>query len=378
MKIPALTPKAIIGPERLVLLLGKRDTPADGVQDYCEYLAQALQRRGMQTEIARVEWHSEGWLRGLRKLRAQSSEWGGAWVALQYTALSWSRHGFPLGALAVLRNLRRQKLRCAAIFHESRRQGAARRAGQARGAFQDWVVRQIYNGVDVSIFADPLNTIDWLPNSDNRAVFIPIGANLPELRGPIEASNIKQAEPQTVAIYCLSDPPNLRNELTDISKAVRIAANGRKLRVIFLGRGTPEAQREITQAFDGAPAEISNFGLRNANEVRDVLISSDAMLCVRGKMFPRRGSAIAGIVCGLPILGYGTAAEAFPISEAGIRLVPYRDSEALGRNLAQVLGDAHLREQLRNASRAAHQKFFSWDVIADQMIQALSDSHGQT
>jgi len=377
MKMLVSTSKAIIYPERLVLLLGKRDTPTDGVQDYCEYLAQALQRRGIQTEIARVEWHSEGWLPALRKLRAQSSGWVGAWVVLQYTALSWSRHGFPLGTLAVLQNLRRNRLRCAAVFHESRRQGAARRAGQARGVFQDWIIRQIYNGIELAIFADPLNTIDWLPNSDNRAVFIPIGANLPESRSAIDPANIKQTETQTVAIYCLSDPPNLYNELSDISKAVRIAANGRKLRVVFLGRGTPEAQRQITQAFDGAPAEISNLGLRNANEVRDILISSDVMLCVRGKMFPRRGSAIAGIVCGLPILGYGTTAEAFPIGEAGIRLVPYRDSEALGRNLAQVLGDAHLRAQLSAASRAAHQRFFSWDVIADQMVQALSDSHRQ-
>src|ERR1700686_3800269 len=104
------TPKASISPERLVLLLGKRDTPADGVQDYCEYLAQALRRRGIQTEIARVEWHSEGWVHALRHLGTQSAKWKGAWIVLQYTALSWSRRGFPLGALAVLRSLRHRKL----------------------------------------------------------------------------------------------------------------------------------------------------------------------------------------------------------------------------------------------------------------------------
>src|SRR3984957_8984538 len=109
MKMLVSTSKAIIYPERLVLLLGKRDTPADGVQDYCEYLAEALERRGIQTEIARVDWHSEGWIRALHKLRAQAAEWNGAWVILQYTALSWSRRGFPLGVLAVLKSLRHQK-----------------------------------------------------------------------------------------------------------------------------------------------------------------------------------------------------------------------------------------------------------------------------
>lgn len=95
------------------------------------------------------------------------------------------------------------------------------------------------------------------------------------------------------------------------------------------------------------------------------------MVSVRGLMYPRRGSAIAGIACGLPILGYGTKEACFPISEAGIWLVGYRDAEALGTNLTQVLSDEGLREQLSAASRAAQEKFFSWDSIADRMIEAL-------
>ena len=360
---------------RLILLLGKRDTPADGVQDYCEYLAEALRRREIQTDIARVDWHSEGWVRALQKLTDQGAKWTGAWVILQYTALSWSRRGFPLGALAVLRNLRRQKLRCAAVFHESRRQGGAKWAGQVRGAFQDWVVRQIYSHVDTAIFADPLDRIEWLPPGRNHAVFIPIGANLPAPPWTAELLNSQQSGTDTVAIYCLSDPPNLHNELRDISKAIRLAAAGRKLRVVFLGRGTAEAQDEIARAFEGTSAVISNLGIKDAKAVRDTLMSSDVMLCVRGEMNPTRGSAIAGIVCGLPIVGYGTSEKAFPISEAGVRLVPYRDSDALGTNLVEVLGDSRLRGQLGAASRAAHEKFFSWDTIADRMIQALSDLH---
>jgi glycosyltransferase involved in cell wall biosynthesis len=101
------------------------------------------------------------------------------------------------------------------------------------------------------------------------------------------------------------------------------------------------------------------------------------MLCVRGVMHPRRGSAIAGIACGLPILGYGTNEEAFPISEAGVRLFPYRDSDALGAALAQILGDPRLQEQLSAASRAAQKRLFSWDIIADQLIQALNNPHEQ-
>jgi glycosyltransferase involved in cell wall biosynthesis len=358
----------------LILLLGKRDTPADGVQDYCEYLAQALRRREIQTDIARVDWYSEGWVRALQKLSDQGAKWNGAWVILQYTALSWSRRGFPLGALAVLRSLRRQKLRCAVVFHESRRQAGAKLAAHVRGAFQEWVIRQIYNEVDVAIFADPLGRIEWLPTDRNHAVFIPIGANLPAPQWTSKVPNTRGSETGTVAIYCLSDPPNLQNELRDISMAIRVAAAGRKLRVVFVGRGTAQAHVEITRAFDGTSAEISNLGIRDATEVRDTLVASDVMLCVRGEMNPMRGSAIAGVVCGLPIVGYGTSEEAFPISEAGVRLVPYGDSQGLATNLAQVLSDGRLREQLSAASRAAQEKYFAWDAIADRMIEALNSS----
>ena len=106
-------------------------------------------------------------------------------------------------------------------------------------------------------------------------------------------------------------------------------------------------------------------------------MSSDAMLCVRGEMYPTRGSAIAGIACGLPIVGYGTSQKAFPISQAGVRLVPYRDSEALGTNLAQILSDGQLREQLIKANRAAQENFFSWSSIADQVIRALNSPRTQ-
>jgi glycosyltransferase involved in cell wall biosynthesis len=357
---------------RLVFLLGRRDVPTDGVQDYCEYLGQALQHRGIQAEIVRVEWDSKGWRGALRKLWDESSEWTGAWVVLQYTALGWSKRGFPLGVLAALRNFRRRKLRCAAVFHDSRRQGGAGWARSVRGPFQDWIIRKIYSKIDAAIFADPLEMIEWLPKNSDRAEFVPIGANLPERQEPNGAAKIQKAEGQTVAVFCLSDPPNVSKEVNDISHAVRMAAGGRKLRVVFLGKGTAEAREEIRRAFEGISVEVSILGVVEGPKVREILSESDVMVSVRGLMYPRRGSAIAGIACGLPILGYGTKEACFPISEAGVRLVRYRDAEALGVNLAQVLSDEVLREKLSAASRAAQEKFFSWDSIADRMIAALN------
>ncbi|MGA9144124.1 MAG: hypothetical protein WA664_09530 [Candidatus Acidiferrales bacterium] len=347
------------------------------MRDYCEFLAHALNGRGARAEIARVDWDTEGWVRALRKLWSQSAEWQGAWIILQYTALGWSRRGFPLGVLAVLQIIRLRKLRCAAVFHDPRCQDGLGWTGPVRGAFQNWIIRRIYGGIDRAIFADPLKTIDWLPKNTDRAEFIPIGANLPAPGAPSESPRTKDPEIQTVAVYCLSDPPSVHNEVSDISRAIRIAATGQKLRVVFVGRGTAEAREGINRAFDGIPADVSILGVKDGFEVRDSLSNSDVMLCVRGVMYPRRGSAIAGIACGLPILGYGTNETAFPIGEAGVRLVPYRDADSLGTILTQVLTDERLRGRLSAASRAAQERFFSWDIIADRMIQALNRPHEQ-
>ena len=99
------------------------------------------------------------------------------------------------------------------------------------------------------------------------------------------------------------------------------------------------------------------------------------MLCVRGRLHPRRGSAIAGISCGLPIVGYAGAAERTPLAEAGVELVPYGDREALGRALARVLADVNLRKSLQEKSLRAQRKYFSWDVIAAAVVGCL-DARG--
>lgn len=360
-----------------IALLGRRDEPTDGVEDYCTFLGRVLERRGVTLKQFRMKWMSRGWIGALRQLWLESKRWRGKWVLLQYTALGWSGHGFPLGAVAVLWILRRRGAHSAVVFHEPYRQsGGSRWINRIRGACQDWVVWKLYAEAAKSIFADPLETIGWLPKNDAKATFIPIGANIPAPGGPdlrTEVPGARNETTRTVAVFCISEPPNREREIRDISHAVRTAArNGSKLKLVFLGRGTAEAQEEIGRAFEGIPAEISNLGLRSAEEVSRTLADCDAMLCVRGKLYPRRGSAIAGIACGLPIVGYAGATERTPLAEAGVQLVPYGDREALGTALTLVLMDENHRVELQNKSRRVLEKYFSWDEIAKRYIQALT------
>src|SRR5207244_7986750 len=95
----------------MVALLGRRDEPTDGVRDYCSLLAEALRRRGVTLKLAESFWERDGWLRELWNLWKQSRKWRGEWVLMEYTALAWSRRGFPFGVLAVLALLDRKSTR---------------------------------------------------------------------------------------------------------------------------------------------------------------------------------------------------------------------------------------------------------------------------
>jgi glycosyltransferase involved in cell wall biosynthesis len=345
------------------------------VEDYCTFLGRALVRRGVELKKARVNWVDDGWMQALLRLWRESRGWHETWVFLQYTALGWSRRGFPFGALVAIAILRLRGAHCAVMFHEPFGLGGRRMIDRVRGACQTWVVRILYRRAEKSIFPVPLETINWLPPGETRSTFIPIGGNIPERPMERQATNERNGIGKTIAVFCLSDPPHRQREVDEISYAVRAAAtSSAKLRVVFLGKGTAEAQQEIAHAFKDIPVEVSNLGLQPADEVSRALASSDAMLCVRGRLYLRRGSAIAGIACGLPVVGYGDASNIFPINEAGLRLAPYGSRDALAGALAQVLNDSRLREQLRARSRQAQQRYFSWDVIAEKMHQALNEN----
>ena len=151
----ASMPKAGARTEMWVALLGRRDIPTDGVEDYCTFLGAALAQRDITLQNVRVPWAEEGWPRALGQLWRQSGAWCQSWVLLQYTAMGWSRRGFPFGALAALAILRRRGVRIAVVFHEPFRQGGSRWIDRLRGACQDWVVRRLYRGATKSNFRGP-------------------------------------------------------------------------------------------------------------------------------------------------------------------------------------------------------------------------------
>lgn len=359
----------------LIAMLGLTNQPTCGVEDYCTFLGRALAQLGIRLDTVHVHWSRQGWVRALLQLRRESATWRGKWVVVQYTAGGWSRYGFPFCALIVMAILRHRGVCCAVTFHEPYpwETEASDPIQRLRSACQGWVIRRLYHGAAKAIFADPLETIDWLRGDRGKATFIPIGANVPEPIATLERKATKLDSAKTVAVFCLSETPTRKNELDDISAAIRFAASevpGLRLRLI--GKGTEEASGEIERAFEGSSVKLENLGVRSAEEVSRLLSESDAMLCVRGQLFPRRGSAMAGIACGVPIIAYAGPAQDTPLADTGIEFVPWRNRAALGLALVRVLKDEKLQSEMRARSRRGQDSYFSWDRIARRHVEALA------
>jgi glycosyltransferase involved in cell wall biosynthesis len=358
----------------LVALLGRRDAPTDGVQDYCTFLARELGARGTHMALARVLWNEKGWVAALRQLSRASAEWRGQWVLVQYTAFSWSRRGFPFGAVAALAILRQRGVRCAVVFHEQHRQSkiSTRWIDRTRGACQDWVIHKLYKIAAKSIFTVPLKTVAWLPLAKNKAAFIPIGSNIPE-RAHHRVAPTSATKEKTVIVFGVTASPGAtEQEVREISVVMLGASKALgRLRLVVVGRGSVEAAELLGKTLRGGDVELLVRGLLTAEEIAAEFESADALLFVRGAVTPQRGTAIAGIASGIPIVGYRDGNIDGPLQQAGVEWAPWQDRHALSQGLIRVLSDPNFWMELHERNLKVYGRYFSWAVIAKQFCKVL-------
>lgn len=354
-----------------IALLGRRDQPTDGVYDYCKYLSAALARRGDSLKLVDLRWDVYGWRRALADLWRRSRSWKNRPVLLQYTALMWSARGFPLGALAVIAILKWRRVRLGVVFHDVDYQPTRGVIRWLRVACQKFCIRSAFRCAEFPILTVPAPQIPWLGGDSNRATFIPVGANFP----PSRIANVRTDFPvfRTVAVFGVTGDAQIGVETRDIAYVMKeAAAAGLDLRLDVFGRNAIEAESTLRKELGDAQISLSVAGVLPAEEVRARLSEADVLLFVRGPISSRRGSALAGIVCGTPVVGYRGAETAPPITEAGVILVPLNDRAALIQALTAVLNDARLNQELRQRNSAITDKYLSWDAIASRFACALS------
>jgi len=360
----------ILDPAPLVLL-GRLDLPTDGVRDYCSQLSAAFGRCGEHLDIVEMRWETHGWLKAIGQLWRESRQWRGRWVLFQYTALMWSRRGFPVGALAALRILKSREAKICVVFHDIRYDQARGWKQRVRVAFQYRTMRLALRWAARCVLTVPAAQVPWLPKNSGKAVFIPVGSAIPEV-GPGDRG-AKLDDVPTIAVFGFNGGEQARNESEDICYVTRQAiSKSGNLRLVILGRGSSEAEPILLKDLEGSGVELSILGVLPAEQIRENLAKADVLLCVRGHISSRRSSAIAGIACSLPIVGYRGEETAFPVTEAGVLLVESGDRDGVAAALCRVLSDEKFRKDLRWRSAVAEKEYFSWDAIATQFLRVLA------
>jgi glycosyltransferase involved in cell wall biosynthesis len=356
---------------RCIAILGQRDEPTDAVEEYCRYLAGALRAEHIALEITRVEWAKLAWPASLRKLREQLQDPASTCFILQYTALAWSRRGFPFRVLRLVQFLKRQGSRCAIVFHDPEAYAGTRWSDILRRKAQLFVMQRLLRLADIAIFTLPRDKISWIPASARNVVFIPVGANLPSPEQAWSQPRTSEGGTPGVAVFSVTGSTAESQEVSVIAEAVAYAAKHfGPMGLTVFGRNSETAGDNLKKKLNGCPVEVSVLGLIPAEEIVRVMGASDVLLFVRGPISSMRGSAIAGIACGLPVIAREGWQTAPPITDAGVVLLP-PDANEFGPALTRVLTDRAYRAMLSERSRNAQKLYFSWSAIAAKYAEAL-------
>jgi hypothetical protein len=354
--------------QRWVALLGRQDEPTDALEDYCNLLAQSLHKRSHSLEIWRIAWAEQGWRRALRDAEKRFAEKRSGWALVQYTALAWSRRGFPLRFASLIHGLKGAGMSVLIVFHDPEPFGGRRCRDRLRRRVQLAVMRRAARLADKIVSTISPDRVPWMqdPAIRSKTLLLPVGSNLPAT--PRNTRRPGNRIP-VVIVFGFS---NLASETSMIASVLSRAAEVvGPLHLTVFGRGAKVAGSLLLPLLADSPVELEDFGILEAEKGGSLLANADVQLFVRSGLSSRRGSGIAGIACGLPIIGFSDAETAFPITEAGVRLVPMGDREGLVRELVLVLKQQTLRETLRQRNFEATERYFSWDRIADAYLSFL-------
>jgi len=358
--------------QRVIALLGRPDAPTDAVEEYCRYLGEALVAEDFELVIERVAWRESSWTRAARALRRRAKGWRGVWVLVQYTALAWSARGFPMRFPRVLKTLKAAGVRVGVVFHDIEPYSGKRVIDGVRRRAQVHVMLKSLRLCDGAVFTVPMERISWIKNGHSKGCFIPVGANLPTSSEANSKQGISTGGKLSVAIFRITGGESGRWEIENIVEAVRFAVlRTGKLRLIVLGRNAQSAEAELKKRLDDSAVELHVMGVLPGEDVVRSLSISDVLLFVRGPISTRRGSAIAGIACGLPVIAFEGPETAAPITEAGLAFFSPTRKGDLGDVLLRVLEDEHFRTSLAQRSLLAQRQYFSWRAIAARYAEFL-------
>lgn len=349
------------------LLVGRNDRPTDGVRDYCRELARACGASGVSVRVVDVPWYSHGWLRALHGLRRELGKHRPDWVVVQVTHLAWSRRGFSAGMILPAIASRAAGVRVAAMIHDPSGFGGSRVVDRARRAAQHASMKLLTLLTDpLFVSVDPA-VVPWLDRHRDRVQRLVVGSNVGENPGGPQEG--ERHGPFRVAVFGVAEGPRGAEERRLVVEVARMAAKRLgQVTVVAFGRGTGPEAGPWPKA---SGVEVEMHGLVPCEEASQLLSGAGALLHVRGPVSTRRGTVAAAIAHGLPIVGYGGAETAPPVTEAGVMLVEPDDVDGLASALIRLGADDDFACEFRRRSREAWREHFSWERIAARFLDGL-------
>jgi hypothetical protein len=291
---------------------------------------------------------------------------------LQYTALQWSRRGFPIRAAALARHLRRLGCRVAVTLHDPEpypvRRGTSwprLAADAARRAVQRLTIRDLAAVADRIIHTVPGGGATWR-RPRGKHWLIPVGALL-----DVPSVMPEPGATPRVGVLGLSGDRRRAEEVAALARIVGGAAVDGPVEVSLFGRHALEGAAPLRQALLGSCVGVDAQGVVDAAALGRLVARCHVLLLVRGQATSGRSVVAAGIACGVPVIGWQGPLTAAPVTEAGVVLVPAGDEGAAVLALRELLQDPAQRRQLVARQRAAAASAFAWPVIAAAYREAL-------
>lgn len=355
---------------RAAIIVGRKDEPTDGVRDYCEHLAAACENMDAPVFVVPVPWDRKGWFPALWEFWTQLRAARPYWAVLQVTHLAWSKRGFSLGMVLPALVARAAGARVAAVIHDPSGFGGPRWRDRVRTAVQTsgmLALTRICHRLFVTI--DP-RLLEWTRRAGHKVTLLPVGSNIPaRSRGE---GNRPGGDGLAIAVFGITEGPKGDEERkTIVEVASQAAQEVGPVTVVAFGRGTAPSCGVWPRR---SHVTIEARGIIAPHEASEILERANAMLFIRGGLSSRRGTAVAGIAHGLPVIGFRTGETGWPVTEAGVVLVEPADRKGLAEALVRLWRDPAFAAELQARSRRAHERYFSWSAVANRFLKALEEA----
>ena len=279
---------------------------------------------------------------------------------MHYTHLTWSRRGFPIRALLVAALVGRKRLWV--LIHDPLAFLPVRPLiGRARAMTQVLVMWMLVRFANRSYVTIHPTCVPWARNSKRRLRLLPVGSNVGN--GSVDEPRTEAPKPFTVVVFSITE--GRLDEVRQVSRVVTMAAGmlNEEIRLVTFGRGVDWARRWLEQSL-GPRVELVAEGVLTTSDIAAVMRGADAQLFLRGSASSRRGTLVAGIAHKVPVVAFAGRETCWPVTEAGVDLVPFGDVDAAANALVRVATDPRWADQLRGKNQAAYQRLFAWERIA--------------